>query len=110
MFRLALALGFPHPRFLVRVLSSQDITDWMAFAACEPFGGVREDERIGTLTSLVYNGFMRGKGELPARWYQFFPNAEMPEVPVGAAEVDPDKASDNLVNMLTAFFGEAKKE
>lgn len=55
MFRLALALGFPHPDFLSKVLNSRQVAEWMAYASIEPFGERNRDLSIGILTSYLVN-------------------------------------------------------
>lgn len=45
----------PHPRWLGEVLTSADITDWLAYAAVEPFGAPADDVRQGGIAAAVYN-------------------------------------------------------
>ena len=37
-FRLALALGYPHPDHLLKELNSRQIGEWSAFGMMEPIG------------------------------------------------------------------------
>lgn len=56
-FRLCLAgVGsFPHPDMLLEVLTSKQLSEWMAFAQLEPFGERNRDLSIGLMTSLLAN-------------------------------------------------------
>lgn len=40
---------------LGRRMSSAELTEWMAYAALEPFGPRREDLRAGLVTATLYN-------------------------------------------------------
>lgn len=44
-----MALGYAHPNKLLNELSSQEISDWLAFSQIEPIGEVREDFRNSLL-------------------------------------------------------------
>lgn len=55
MFRLALALGFPHPDYLEKILTSKQVGEWMAFAALEPFGERNRDLSVAILTAQFSN-------------------------------------------------------
>lgn len=114
MFRLALACGFPHPRFMLAQypLSSQDITECVAYSREEPYGAVRGDYIGGTLAALLFNTH-RPKGEEPRHWYDYFPNSDMPtearaklDARVKAALLavtHPAKAAENAIAMFKAF-------
>lgn len=54
-FRLALALGFPHPHHLLAQLTASELSQWMAYAAVEPFGEFRDELRHGQLMALHAN-------------------------------------------------------
>lgn len=43
MFRLCLALGWPHPDFLGEYLSLEQVHDWMEFYGREPWGFEADD-------------------------------------------------------------------
>ena len=47
---------------LLARVSSQELTDWMAYYALEPFGQERGDLQAGVVASTVYN-VNRGKGD-----------------------------------------------
>jgi hypothetical protein len=74
---LALHLGYPSPRHLVKHLTSEDITYWRAYYALEPFGQVRVDKELGAIAALLYN-VNREKGAEAKMWYDFNPNVDMP--------------------------------
>ena len=97
LFRLALALGYPHPRYLQPLLTSQDLTDWHAYSLLEPFGGAREDYRAGTLAALAYNVNRDTKKDRDGkRWFDFFANV-YGGLEEEAAPVDADDETLNEV-------------
>lgn len=106
---MSLALGFPHPRYLRDCLTSQDITDWLAYEALEPFGASREDVRSGLMVSMYYNAH-RKNGSPTKAWYDFFPNVNMPDKGIPEAPVanDPAALSDHFANVMVAVFNQPK--
>lgn len=54
-FRLSLALGCPHPDFLLAQISSRQLAEWMAYYQVEPWG--TPEARLGAamLASTVAN-------------------------------------------------------
>lgn len=56
---------------MLEEIPSRILTEWQAYAALEPFGAPKEDERAGILAALLANGFSMGKAK--ARPEQFFP-------------------------------------
>lgn len=50
-----MALGYPHPRVMLRELTSQDVTEWMAFYRVRPFGYAWEAKAFGTLAAQQFN-------------------------------------------------------
>ena len=55
MYRLSLALGYPHPDHLLAQLTSSQLAGWMAYAAIEPFGEYRHELRHGQQMALQAN-------------------------------------------------------
>lgn len=99
-----MALGFPHPRYLQQVLTSQDVTDWKAYEIAEGFGSVRDDWRMGTLAALTYNA-SRERGASAKAWYDFFPNASMPGgLPPLQSEVEETQRSIEENNRRVEFL------
>lgn len=56
---------------------------WRAYEHLEPFGAVREDERIGKVLALYANSH-KGKRDKMLHWYDFLPNANKPEPKVSS--------------------------
>jgi hypothetical protein len=56
-------LGFPHPDWLLRSLTSKQISDWQVYYALEPFGEDRADWRQA-LTSLQVNHAFGGTAKM----------------------------------------------
>jgi len=54
-FRLALALGYPHPRYLRRELTSHDIAEWMAYERIEPFGSYQDHIMFAQIAAETFN-------------------------------------------------------
>lgn len=100
-----MALGLPHPRFLRKLLSSQEVNEWRAYAAFEPFGSTREDMRVGMLAQLFYNAH-RGKDSDALYWHDFFGNIEtllIKEERERKLRADPVKSSDHARAVFAAF-------
>lgn len=92
MFSLSLELGFPHPRYLQQCLTSQDITDWIAYAERRPFGQWRQEMHAGTIAAALYN-VQRAKSSDPVlNWEDFFPNTITLEKQQDAAAAKEDLA------------------
>lgn len=75
LFELALLWGYTHPRHLVKEMTSQDISDWLAFSLVRPFGYLREAEMFGTLAAQQYN-MNKAKGRNKG-WMDFFPSSRV---------------------------------
>ena len=56
LFRLALAMGYPHPRYLARELTVNDIKDWLVYNNIEPFGDYQRDFMLSQIAAEVHNG------------------------------------------------------
>ena len=77
-YRLLLTPGGAHFRLnadaLLASLSARQITEWLAFAALEPFGPHREDQRAGVIAAAVTNSrFGRKAGDAAKVPADFFP-------------------------------------
>lgn len=75
-----MALGCPHPDYLMDTLSSRQWAEWQAFYQMEPFGDVKADWRAGMLASVLAN-VNRGKGTKA-----FHPEDFMPKPPLTPKE------------------------
>lgn len=71
LFELSLALGIPHPRYLLEHLNSEDLVDWQAFYSLRPFGFVRESMLHGVPAALFFNA-NKASGR-NRKWSDFFP-------------------------------------
>jgi hypothetical protein len=56
MFRLALALGMT-VKELEQRMTSEELTEWMAFYTLEPFGCEAADIRAGGISATIANAF-----------------------------------------------------
>jgi hypothetical protein len=74
MFRLALALGFPHPDYLLPMLNSRQITEWQAYWEMEPFGEIAAEFRSGQIAAMIVNTHLR-KGSQPMKAADFVPTS-----------------------------------
>jgi hypothetical protein len=84
IFRLALALGMPVGRLLAEMPSSE-LTEWIAYAAIEPFGEQRADLRAGIVAAATVNsGFARPKEAVRAS--DFMPFIESRRGPIQLAD------------------------
>lgn|GEM_PF-819385 len=77
-YRLLLTPGGAHFRLnvdaLLASLSASQITEWMAYAALEPFGPHREDQRAGVIAAAVLNSrFGRKAGDKGFKPEDLFP-------------------------------------
>jgi hypothetical protein len=46
-----LSLGYPHPDYLLKCLTSRQISEWIAYFKIEPFGPPAEEMRFGVLAA-----------------------------------------------------------
>lgn len=53
MFRLATALGYPHPDLLLRELTARQLAELRAYYQFEPFGGMRTDIALAKIAQLL---------------------------------------------------------
>ena len=73
LFRLALALGYPHPDYLAPLLSSAQLTEWMAYFSVEPFGQARQDSASRLIAWILLNA-NRASGVEPFAIDDILPN------------------------------------
>lgn len=52
-------MGYPHPDYLLKYLTSRQITEWFAYYKIEPFGPHAEEMRFGIIGALLVNFFTR---------------------------------------------------
>ncbi len=88
MFRLCLALGYPHPVYLEQVLTSEQITEWGRYAEMEPFGPLTDMWLAGVTPAVLNNIEMAKRKKRPQyKPSDFFPHLlERPSGKVQSAE------------------------
>ncbi len=77
LFRLCLTLGVPHPDYLIDMLTSKQLADWMAYASIETFGDQRADLRTAIMAASINNRWL-GKHEKPSSPMDYLPHYERP--------------------------------
>lgn len=55
-------MGYPHPDYLLELLDSRQISEWMAYYAIEPFGQYPEYLRAGIIAATIANVHQGKKG------------------------------------------------
>jgi len=105
-FRLALALGFPHPDHMLAVLTSKQITEWIEYHAIEPWGEPAAWYRSGILASLIAN-IHRAKNAPP-----FTPADFMPKNPerTKPKKQSPEEMKTALLQIAAANKGQKKRK
>lgn len=78
--RLALKLGHPYPKQMLKGMSVQTYLGWMRYATLEPFDEQRADLRAGIIASTIAN-VMGGKKKGGKLWTptDFMPWSEEPQ-------------------------------
>ena len=71
-FQLAIALGSPHPDYILSQISSRQFSEWIAYQNIEPFGEWRADLRSGIIASTIANA-NRGKKQTAVKPSDFMP-------------------------------------
>ena len=56
-------------------MDAQEFAEWIAYDQIEPFGGNRDDQRIGTIIAAIVNQGKK-KGSRASIWSDFFPPYE----------------------------------
>ncbi len=77
LFRLCLTLGVPHPDYLIDMLTSKQLADWMAYASIETFGDQRADLRSAIMAKAMVDRWL-GKHERPKNVTDYLPHYEKP--------------------------------
>lgn len=60
LYRLCVALGWPHPDFLIEALTTEQLLDWAEFNRREPIGFPIEDQRAA-MTMYTFARVMGAK-------------------------------------------------
>lgn len=72
-FRLALALGYANPEYMLASMPWRIWQDWIAYNALEPIGEERADLRAGIIAATTANCLARRKGKPAYRAADFMP-------------------------------------
>src|SRR5678816_3744720 len=65
--RLALALGIPRVRAMLRRMTAQDFHDWEIYAELEPFGELRADYRAAQVAQMIFNMAVESRHRKPMK-------------------------------------------
>ena len=103
LFQLALALGYPHPRRMMRELSADEIVDWIAYYSIEPFGEYKMDARFANLMALEANINRDPK----KRRRPFTPDDFMPKPP--APPPSPEDVERKVYGIMRAIAARSKR-
>ena len=96
---LCTELGYPHPDYLLPLLTSKQYGDWEAFYRVSPFGDRRADRRAAGVMAMVANRH-RGPKEKPYQVEAFMPFE--PETP------QPEQTEEEISQQLKAAFSSLK--
>lgn len=91
-------MGFPHPRYLLPLLSLEDLVDWQARYELQPWGEVRADLRNVVLMSYVLAPFQSATAPDPPNVVWPYHDAE------DAAALDLDATADALTDHLQRCY------
>lgn len=64
-FRLCLALGCPHPDYLLELLDGDQLADWAEYYSVEPWGFEAHDSWNGILATLIARSMGGSKTAVP---------------------------------------------
>lgn len=92
---MCLALGYPHPDYLLTVLTGEQYTDWIDYSQREPFGFPIEDLRVAMQMAVTANA---AGAELTAADFQMADRLR--EDPENEDEVSPDKLIQILEKLM----------
>jgi hypothetical protein len=102
-------LGYAHPDYLIKYLTSRQIAEWMAYFQLEPFGPHAEELRLGIIGSIIANVFGGGKGSK-----KFIPTdftvSLKPEIKQGPETGLADKLKKAFKNTIPASEWSRKKK
>ena len=71
-------MGYKHPKFMFRELTSEEIAEWMAFYKLEPFGHKVEWMRAAMIAQVIANS-NRGKRGKRFKLEDFMPDDPKPK-------------------------------
>lgn len=74
LFRLCLALGYRHPRYLVRDLNARDIAEWMAYSLIEPWGAQHDEVLAGIIAAEIFNNTEHRPGTQARKATDYMPS------------------------------------
>ncbi len=99
---MCLALGLPHPDYLLASITSRQLAEWLVFLQIEPIGETRDDFRAGMICATVanYAGRQRAEGSEPAQPADYMPSLESqrPRAPEPLL-MDTPEAQADLIRM-----------
>lgn len=102
-YRLALALGYPFPGHLMRIMPGRTLDGWIAFDRVEPIGEPHADTRSAMLATVMANLWGRGKDDDPFTMDQFMLAFGDEAQPTKKAATPDELAS--KVMMLNQLYG-----
>lgn len=92
----------PHPRYLLKLLTSEEVSEWLVYMAREPIGEDRADLRAAMLMALIANRHRDSKREprpyVPKMFIHDFWNGEL----------SPEDTENQLLMMFGAFNGNSE--
>lgn len=92
---MALALGRANVDEMLCEISSEQLSEWMAYSRLEPWGEERDDLRMGIIASTIANVY-REKGKKPFKPQDFMPAFD---------PVSEEEATARLLAKAMAAFG-----
>ncbi len=75
---MCLAMGIPHPDYLLPMLTATQMHDWEIYSIAEPFGQPRSDYMAGVIAAANGNLWM-SKDTSPMQPQDYIPGQEAPE-------------------------------
>jgi hypothetical protein len=101
-FALCERLGFPHPRYLLPLLTPQDLIDWQARWELQPWGELRQDLRNAVTIAYLLAPYQDATADAPPEilWPYFRDNEPA---------VDFDATADALSEHLERCYADLKK-
>jgi len=105
-FRLALALGYANPEYMLASMPWRVWHDWIEYAKVEPFGEERADLRSAIVAATVANCMARGKGKPAFRPSQFMPKFDAEP---RSRFVSPEEQLQKIIITTRLLGGEIKR-
>jgi hypothetical protein len=97
-----LALGVPHPDYLMEMLNSKQLRDWEVVYSIEPFGQYPEYVRMGVIASTLINIKLK-KGAKKLTPLSFVPPL------YGGKKTDEKQTIDDMKEGLSSMSGKKVK-